>query len=87
MKVVSLPIVHHIEDTFAYIHDTTGNWSKLNSYVAAAPQLFCLDLDEIFCIFNLGLPWWSTVMIGTGLFRLLLTLPAHVTQQKVTILI
>jgi len=53
MKVVSLPIVHHIEDTFAFIHDLSG------------------------------LPWWSTLMIGTGLFRLLLTLPAHVTQQKV----
>ena len=39
MKVVSLPIVHHIEDTFAYIHDTTGNWSKLNSYVAADAAL------------------------------------------------
>ena len=24
MKVVSLPIVHHIEDTFAFIHDLSG---------------------------------------------------------------
>ena len=32
-----------------------------------------------------GMPWWGTLMASTALFRLLLTLPAHVTQQKVNI--
>ena len=31
-----------------------------------------------------GLPWWGSLMLSTGLFRLLLTLPAHITQQKVS---
>ena len=30
-----------------------------------------------------GLPWWGSILLSTSLFRLLLTLPAHVTQQKV----
>ena len=30
-----------------------------------------------------GLPWWGTIMVSTAVFRLLFTLPAHVTQQKV----
>ena len=30
-----------------------------------------------------GLPWWATIMASTAAFRLILTLPAHVTQQKV----
>eukprot|EP00092_Neocalanus_flemingeri_P009418 GFUD01010132.1.p1 GENE.GFUD01010132.1~~GFUD01010132.1.p1 ORF type:complete len:348 (-),score=86.68 GFUD01010132.1:718-1761(-) len=30
-----------------------------------------------------GLPWWATVMLSTGVLRLLLTMPAHITQQKV----
>jgi len=32
---------------------------------------------------TMGLPWWATIMLSTGLMRLLLTLPAHITQQKV----
>lgn len=52
-KLISLPVVHHIEDTLSSIHDSTG------------------------------LPWWCTIVLSTGMFRLLLTLPAHVTQQKV----
>jgi len=53
LKLISLPAVHHIEDSFAYIHDTTG------------------------------LPWWGSLVLSTALFRLVLTLPAHITQQKV----
>ena len=30
-----------------------------------------------------GLPWWATIVITTGTLRLLLTMPAHITQQKV----
>merc|ERR1719342_578223 len=30
-----------------------------------------------------GLPWWATITITTGTLRLLLTMPAHITQQKV----
>jgi len=52
-KMISLPVVHHIEDTLSSIHDFTG------------------------------FPWWCTIVLSTGLFRLILTLPAHVTQQKV----
>ena len=54
LKVISLPPVHYIEDSLAYIHDTTG------------------------------LPWWASLIVSTGLFRLVLTLPAHITQQKVS---
>merc|ERR1719369_821867 len=32
---------------------------------------------------NMGLPWWATIMLSTGVMRLILTLPAHITQQKV----
>ena len=53
LKIVSLPAVHHLEDTLASVHDMTG------------------------------LPWWCSIIVSTSLFRLLLTLPAHVTQQKV----
>jgi len=53
MKLISLPMVHTLEDTLAHVHDTTG------------------------------LPWWATIMASTAMFRLLFTLPAHVTQQKV----
>lgn len=53
MKLISLPMVHTLEDTLAHVHDTTG------------------------------LPWWATIMASTAAFRLILTLPAHVTQQKV----
>jgi len=54
IKVISLPAVHHVEDSLAYFHDTTG------------------------------LPWWGSLVLSTGIFRLLLTLPAHITQQKVS---
>ena len=30
-----------------------------------------------------GLPWGLTIVISTSIMRLLLTLPAHITQQKV----
>lgn len=53
MKVISLPPVHYIEDSFASIHDT------------------------------MGLPWWATIILSTGVMRLMLTMPAHITQQKV----
>ena len=32
----------------------------------------------------LGLPWWGSLIVSTGLFRLILTVPAHITQQKVS---
>ena len=32
---------------------------------------------------TMGLPWWATIMLSTGVMRLVLTLPAHITQQKV----
>jgi len=53
LKLISLPAVHYVEDSLAYIHDTTG------------------------------LPWSGSIMVSTVLLRLVLTLPAHVTQQKV----
>jgi len=31
----------------------------------------------------MGLPWWATIMLSTCVMRLVLTLPAHITQQKV----
>ena len=33
--------------------------------------------------FSTGLPWWATIVLSTASLRLLLTLPAHITQQKV----
>jgi len=32
---------------------------------------------------TMGLPWWATIMLSTAVMRLALTLPAHITQQKV----
>ena len=32
---------------------------------------------------TIGLPWWATIMLSTGVLRLMLTMPAHITQQKV----
>jgi len=32
---------------------------------------------------TMGLPWWATIILSTGVMRLMLTMPAHITQQKV----
>ena len=32
MKLISLPMVHTLEDTLAHVHDTTGESRHLSSY-------------------------------------------------------
>ena len=71
MKLISLPVVHQLEDTLAQVHDTAGVSNDT-----------CQDSSDVLCVVS-GLPWWATIMVTTAVFRLLFTLPAHVTQQKV----
>ena len=71
LKLISLPAVHYVEDSLAYIHDTTG---------IAMVQYSTVQYRS--CL-SAGLPWSGSIMVSTVLLRLVLTLPAHVTQQKV----
>ena len=41
-------------------------------------------LLELSAVAYSGLPWWGSLVVSTALFRLVLTLPAHITQQKVS---
>ena len=42
---------------------------------------YLLELSPVPCS---GLPWWGSLVVSTAVFRLVLTLPAHITQQKVS---
>ena len=86
-----MPAVHLIEDSLASFHvsnkgklspaRTCNKGTKENCPVLPVTKeqrvtvLSCQDVS--------GLPWWGTILISTALLRTAVTLPAHVTQQKV----
>jgi len=58
-------------------------FESLYTKVVSLPAVHQMEDGLAWLHSSTGLPWWATIVLSTASLRLLLTLPAHITQQKV----